>query len=56
MIVYNSLQQVQIFNRCKTATELSNAFERLEEIQNICFIAIMVYDLKMETLLIQDNI
>ena len=56
MRVYNSFQQVQIFNGCKTATELITMHEYLEEIQVICFIAQMAYDLKMETFLIQDDI
>lgn len=56
MKIYNSSQQLQIFNNCKTATELLHSRTCLEDTQNITYTALMVYDLKMEIFLIHDLI
>lgn len=56
MLQYNSLQQLQLFSNCDTATSLLDTRNLLEDFQDMSAIALVFYNLKMTLLLTQNKI
>ena len=56
MIQYNTIQQVQLFSNCDTATVLLETRNQLEYIQNVSSVAMVCYNLQMTLLLVQNKI
>ncbi len=56
MIQYNTVEQIAILGSCKTATDLLETKELLQDFQELDAVTYLVYDRKMKFLLSENVI
>ena len=54
--MYTTQQQIDILNKCNTATELVNIRELLEETENLSNIAFAMFNIKLQNLFLINKI